>query len=123
MLWLLFGATILMVDLGQFVAREFFLGWSYYLVAWGYLALCVVGGVLLFKPAPSGHWLISGLAVALAIYAVALAWVSEGAPLWVRASLFTLCAFAVWSILLVQRCSTLQRARPDCVDSEEPTSE
>ena len=102
-LWLALGATFLAIDIFELVNHEFFLGWSYYLVVWPYFVLCIVGGAFLFGSAPMGRWLVTVLAVLLALYGVMLWGKAEGAPLWAQLWCASMVAFAVWSIFLVQR--------------------
>ena len=102
-LWAAFGGVFLAEEIVELPHREFFLGWSYYISLWGYLLLCLVGGGLLFAPPPLGRWLVTGLAVALGLYALALFAAAEGPPLWAQLWCGTMLSFGVWSIFLVQR--------------------
>src|ERR1700694_4304380 len=81
-LWLAFGAISLVLDIIELLNGESLLGWSYYLVGWSYFVLCIVGGVFLLASAPFGKWLVTILAVLLALYAVTLWGKAEGAPPW-----------------------------------------
>jgi hypothetical protein len=64
------GACFLLSDILELSHREFSLGWSYYLVLWGYLACCIGAGLLLLSGVVIGRWFVTALAVLLAICAV-----------------------------------------------------
>jgi len=102
-MWLALGLVFLLTDIAELRDREFGLGFSYYFVVWGYLALCILGGALLLGGASLGKWLITSLAVLLVLYAVVIWAKAEGAPFWFQLWCGTMLAFGAWSIFLVQR--------------------
>src|SRR5262245_51327382 len=94
-LWLMFGIGFRVVDLLELQHRDS-LGITYSLVLWGYLFLCIIGGAMLFGPAPLGRWLVTALASLLAIYAVLLWLNAEGPPVWAQLWLGAMLLFSVW---------------------------
>jgi hypothetical protein len=101
--WIALGSWFLLTDAMELRTREFAMGWAYYVTLWGYLALCILAGVFMLTTRSIGRWLVTSLAVLLAIYAVLLWGKAEGAALWFQAWCVAMGAFAIWSICLVQR--------------------
>jgi hypothetical protein len=101
--WLALGAVLLFGEMSELPGREFGLDWSYYLVAWGYPALCILGGILLLTGMPLGRWLITALALLLAAHAVTIWDKAERAPFSAKLWCVSMFTFAAWSIFVVHR--------------------
>jgi hypothetical protein len=102
-MWLALGACFLLSDVLELSRQEFSLGWSYYVVMWGYLACCIGAGLLLLSGVAVGKWFVTALAVLLATYAVLVWGKAEGAPFHFQLWCASMFAFGVWSICLVHR--------------------
>ena len=114
-LWAVFGIGMLLWDLIEQAPDRFPLSASYYVVYWGVLAGCIIGGVLMALRRPVGHWLALGTAVLVALNElwVLLAYGAESKGEWVmQTAMLITFAVVVAALACKQPNSTVERDGP-----------